>query len=263
MNTIIIEGDSIKECSCKKNIKVDFSLKNEDFTVNVLTIHIKEDTKLLINAKQEDCKLKINYIIDPYIKAEILDLRKINGLKMAEEIHLNEKSELKIIKFYEGKNVKKQDTIYMNGSESKLFYILKTIASEKQNYNVTVYHKNCDTICDICHHGVTKENGSISFDITNIIEKEMKNTVVNQENRIITNNSKMCKICPNLIVDEQDVVANHSAHLGDVNEDELFYLESRGIDVHDAKNLLIQGFLLEKIEEYKEKIKDYITFEWR
>lgn len=264
MNTIIIEDDFIKNCSCQKNIEINETLKNELFSVNTIEIHFKENGKLCIKGNQEETKLKIIYSVDPNVKAEIIDMRKLSGVKIAEEYHLKEKSELHIIKFYEGFDLKKQDTIYMEEKGAKIFYVLKSLASGKQRYNTMIYHRNIDTSCEIYHHGVSREKGCISFDVTNIIEKGMKNTYVEQQNRIITSNMKLCKINPNLIVDEQDVIANHSAHLGDVDNNELFYLMTRGINKEDARNLLIRGFLLDKIkEEDISEIKDFISFDWR
>ena len=246
MNTIIIEEDFIKDVSYNENI---------DF---------KKNGKLWIKGNQNKTKIKMIYIIDPNVKAEIIDTRKLSEVKVAEEFHLLEKSELSVTKFYEGIDIKKQDIIYIEGKSSKLSYILKALAYGKQRYNTAVYHKSEDTICDIYHHGISKDKGSISFDVTNIIEKGMRNTYVNQQNRIITGNQKLCKINPNLIVDEQDIIANHSAHLGDVDSTELFYLMTRGISKEDARNLLIESFLLDKIKKKDISIiKDYISFDWR
>ena len=264
MNTILLEQDEIKECSCNECIDITFSLKNEFFAVNILKIHIKENTELLIDGNQESCKLKIIYEIDPNIQVKVYDLRTIRHFKIQEEYYIEENSTFDFIKFFEGEEVKKQDNIYLKGNGSRINYILKAISLEKQKYQVIVYHQNHNTVCNIYHHGITKENGSLTFHVTNIIENNRKNTLVNQQSKIITGNKKNCKICPNIIVDEQDVVANHSAYLGDVNEEELFYLQTRGISKAVARDLLIQGFLFEKIDmRFQEKIKEKITFDWR
>ena len=264
MNTILLEQDEIKTCSCDHSLKIKFIPKNELFTVNILKIHIKENTEIFIDGIQEHCKLKMIYKIDPNVQVKIFDLRKLKDCKIQEEYYLEQNSNLQFIKFYEGEEVKKQDNIYLNGNGANLSYLLKTIALKKQKYQVIVHHQDHNTSCHIYHHGITKEEGALTFHITNLVENGKKNTIVNQQNKIITENQNLCKICPNLIVDEQDVIASHSAYLGDVNENELFYLQTRGISRKDARDLLIQGFLLEKIDfQFQQKIKEKITFDWR
>ena len=52
--------------------------------------------------------------------------------------------------------------------------------------------------------------------------------VANQNNRIINLSDNKCEINPNLLIEENDVEANHSAHIGRFSNDEMFYLQSRG-----------------------------------
>ena len=48
---------------------------------------------------------------------------------------------------------------------------------------------------------------------------------------------------PILLIDENDVQAGHAASAGRVNEDQLYYLMSRGISREEAEKLIIHGFL--------------------
>ncbi len=51
---------------------------------------------------------------------------------------------------------------------------------------------------------------------------------------------------------ENDVRASHAATTGALNPDELFYLQSRGVDPADARQMLTWGFIaagLEKIQD--------------
>lgn len=79
----------------------------------------------------------------------------------------------------------------------------------------------------------------------------------NQEGRII-NLSNTCNgiVLPNLHIDENDVEASHSCSVGSLNQEHLYYLESRGLDTLHARNILIKGYfnpIIENIED--EKIK--------
>ena len=67
-------------------------------------------------------------------------------------------------------------------------------------------------------------------------------------------------LIPNLIVNTNDVEANHGVSIGSIDEKELFYLMSKGIDRHNAVKIIEEGFL-EAImpEDVKEKIKNILV----
>ncbi len=50
---------------------------------------------------------------------------------------------------------------------------------------------------------------------------------------------------PSLLIDSEDVKCAHGATMGQLSQDEIFYLQSRGISALDARSLLCRGFLLD------------------
>ena len=50
-----------------------------------------------------------------------------------------------------------------------------------------------------------------------------------------------------------DVKCIHGAACGQINENALFYLRSRGIDEQDARNLLTRSFVVELIESIEDE----------
>ena len=48
---------------------------------------------------------------------------------------------------------------------------------------------------------------------------------------------------PELEILANQVKASHAASVGKIDEDQLFYLKSRGIEEKEAKNIIIKGFL--------------------
>jgi Fe-S cluster assembly protein SufD len=53
------------------------------------------------------------------------------------------------------------------------------------------------------------------------------------------------KVVPMLYVWNNDVVAGHGAAMAPFSQDELFYLNARGIDSPAGKRMILRGFLLE------------------
>ena len=70
-----------------------------------------------------------------------------------------------------------------------------------------------------------------------------KNLLLSEEARVDTK--------PQLEIFADDVKCTHGAAVGQLNEDELFYLESRGINPGLARNMLTYGFAEEIIEKIK------------
>ena len=61
------------------------------------------------------------------------------------------------------------------------------------------------------------------------------------------------KIIPNLIIDSNDIIANHAAYIGEINEEEKFYMQSRGIKEMDIKKIIYVATLLGKMDLADEK----------
>ena len=70
-----------------------------------------------------------------------------------------------------------------------------------------------------------------------------KNLLLSDEARVDTK--------PQLEIFADDVKCAHGAAVGQLDQDELFYLESRGINPGLARNLLTYGFAEEVIEKIK------------
>ena len=63
------------------------------------------------------------------------------------------------------------------------------------------------------------------------------------------------RVVPMLSVKTGDVKAGHGAAMAPVSADELFYLESRGIDGKEGKWMILEGFLLEFEAKQMDKVR--------
>jgi Fe-S cluster assembly protein SufD len=70
-----------------------------------------------------------------------------------------------------------------------------------------------------------------------------------QTNRnIILSESAFARTIPNLEIEADDVRCGHAASVGPVEEEQLFYLMSRGIPRAEAERLIVFGFFNEVLE---------------
>ena len=245
MNKIIIKDDKI-------DLKLDNSIivTTKDNQVKRINIKINDNTDLKIEQSiKNDSKLDIVFEIKENIKVNILDFKYGEDIKVKFNYNLKENSILNVTKFYDLEKVKELDLINLNGENANVNYNLKTISKNKQNFDFIVYHNCKNTISNIVHNGANIKEGKLSFNITGIVYQNITHCVLDQNNRIVTFNENKCNINPNLLIEENDVMAEHSALIGRFSDEEIFYLESRGIPYKQAVNLLVKGFLIGDIED--------------
>ena len=55
---------------------------------------------------------------------------------------------------------------------------------------------------------------------------------------------------PNLEIETNEVSCSHASTVGEIDEDQRFYLESRGVPTTTAEQLLVSGFFAEVIAQF-------------
>ena len=164
-------------------------------------------------------------------------------------------------------NTKDQNIkVNLNSENSKVEIYNSLVSIVPQKSIINILHNAKKTDSNVYNFAVTKDLGSVTFDVTSKVLKGMKNLVVNQESKIISlNSSNNNKINPILLIDEFDAIAKHSAFIGKFKDQEVFYMQSRGIKKKDAYDLLLKGFLIGALkideEEKNNIIKKYDN--WR
>ena len=109
------------------------------------------------------------------------------------------------------------------------------------------------------------EDGIVIYQVSSYVPKNIIGCTVNQNNRIINLTNNKCEIRPNLYIDTSDVNASHSALIGKFSDEEMFYMQSRGLDYDTANKLLISGFLTSDISDKKilKEVNKNINKYWR
>lgn len=262
MNTIVIVGNEIKEKTLDKSINI--TNEKNILDINQIKIKIEKDTDLTLNyTSNEKTKLDIYINVEKNVKCNIYEIKNEGKYKLGYKYYLGENSNTNIYKINDVKEIKEMLVFNLNGENAKIDYTLKTIAKDEEKYDLLVYHNAKNTQSNITNNGVSIKDGEIKFNVSGFIPKGIKECILNQNNRIINLNNKKCTIKPNLFIDENDVIANHSAHIGKCNEEEMFYLMSRGINKKDAENLIIKGFLITGLNQNKETMENIIDKYWR
>jgi Fe-S cluster assembly protein SufD len=111
------------------------------------------------------------------------------------------------------------------------------------------------------YKGVLDQNARGVFDGRIIVRPDAQKTVSKQENRnLLLSETAIVDSKPTLEIHNDDVKCNHGSTIGQIEQEPLFYLRSRGIGEEEARNLLVYAFAGEvvdrmKIEPVREQIR--------
>ena len=264
MNKIIIKNDDITLNNSDDSLTFSVSKKNKFLKVKNVNIKVKKDTEIVIECKDAlDIKLDICINILKGVHAKIYEYKNGGNYKYQYRYYLEKDSYIEIEKVIDANNVLENTLINLNGENSKVDFNLKTISKTYEKYNFLVYHNAKKTVSNIINNGVNIKDGTLEFNVSTFIPNGIKKCNATQSGRIINKTKNECTIKPNLFIDENDVIANHSALIGTFKEEEIFYLMSRGIEKKEAENLLTKGFLLKNITYHKKTLEDIINKYWR
>ncbi|HOI85636.1 MAG TPA: SufD family Fe-S cluster assembly protein [Acholeplasmataceae bacterium] len=136
------------------------------------------------------------------------------------------------------------------GAEVNMRAVAVSSDENKQNIDVLIIHQAPNTIGNMTNIGIANKKGKIVLNGVEKIEKGMKQANAFQTLKgIITSDQAIVEVNPILLIDEFDVKAGHGATIGKIEEDQLYYLMSRGLNQRESEKLIINGFLKPIIDE--------------
>lgn len=131
-----------------------------------------------------------------------------------------------------------------NGAHSDAKVIAVGSGSQKLNYTTQAQHFGKNTPSDMITRAVMREQATAIINGITKIEKGATKADGQQTERVLMLSPKARGDAnPILLIDEDDVTAGHAASVGQVNQEQIYYLMSRGITRREAESLIIYGFL--------------------
>ncbi len=97
---------------------------------------------------------------------------------------------------------------------------------------------------EILIKAVVEDGGELKARGKLVIKKNVKNVDVFLKYKVLLlGKSSLAEVDPELEIESNEIKAGHAASIGRVNEEELFYLMSRGLTKKEATELLVEAFL--------------------
>ena len=259
---------------------INFSTGNESATMlqprNLIVVDENSHVQIIERHQSlTDNPVLTNSVTEIFAnKRAIVDLYKVQNdnanASLIDNTFINQKREsiASVHTFsFGGKLIRNNLNFYQNGE--RIDSILKgvTILGDKQHvdHNTLVHHiePNCESHQD--YKGIYNENSTGVFNGKIIVEKEAQKTNAFQSNNnILVSDKATINTKPQLEIFADDVKCSHGCTIGQLDEDAMFYMRSRGIPEKEAKALLMYAFSNNvlssvKIREMKQRITKIIA----
>jgi Fe-S cluster assembly protein SufD len=136
------------------------------------------------------------------------------------------------------------------GSEGYFDGVYLANSGEHVDHRTVIDHRQPRCRSRERYRGVLDGSGAAVFDGTVLVRRGAQGTAAHQENQnLLLSDHASVNSKPHLEIEADDVTCSHGATVGALDESELFYLRSRGIDAEAAEALLTYAFMRELLEE--------------
>jgi len=149
----------------------------------------------------------------------------------------------------------RQDTIFRGeGSGSETVGVFFGTSGQHIDITTNAHHTVAGTTNRILAKGVMAGNGTSVYRGMIRIEKAAQKTDSYLANNILLLSEKaLANSIPGLKIDANDVKASHGATVGQIDEEQVFYLMARGLPRKEAEMLIVKGFFDPAISKIRDE----------
>ncbi len=140
------------------------------------------------------------------------------------------------------------------GAELDLTGVYACCGEQKVDFRITVRHLCAGCISHQLFKGLAEDEARVKFEGLVYVAAGAEKTEALQENHsLLLSENAFVQSSPQLEIYADDVVCSHGATVGSLDENEQFYMRSRGISLEEARRLQILSFLSPVLEGLPEK----------
>lgn len=216
-------------------------------TKQLINVVINDGLDVKIYELYEGSNLKVNYEIKNNCYVDLNSINENKHLDKVSNYNLGLKSILKVYILDLGHYSNYNYNLDLNREESKVLFNLMTYANlrNEKNYSLNINHLKKKTNSIINNYAILDQEALCKFIVTNFVKKDSFLVDTEQTSKIITlSDNCIGELSPNLLVDECNVQAKHKATYSKIDEEILYYFNSRGIDKERASALICVSTLL-------------------
>ncbi|PCR91410.1 Fe-S cluster assembly protein SufB [Natrinema ejinorense] len=140
----------------------------------------------------------------------------------------------------------------LKGRGSTDTHITIALAGEGQDIDTgaKVYHNAPDTSSTIESKSISKDGGRTNYrGLVHIADGAENASTAVECDALMFDNDSTSDTMPYMEIEESKVDVAHEATVGKIGDEDIFYLQSRGLDDDDAKKMIVAGFIEPITEE--------------
>ena len=210
----------------------------EGQTVTVFETLKAEKSLLVRTALRVERNAKVRLI-------QIQNSAQVSLLRLETSGECAENGQVELIQILPGRGDVYSDSHFdLNGDGAGLSAGIGYLGQKDQtiDMNLAVDHHGQKTTSEINAAGALKDDAKKIFRGTIDFKRGSAGSVGNeQETVLMLGDGVVNKTVPLILCAEENVVGNHGATIGELDEDTLFYFESRGISAEEAENIMARA----------------------
>jgi Fe-S cluster assembly protein SufD len=132
----------------------------------------------------------------------------------------------------------------------KVVVVFVATGDQRFEINLTALHTKPMTGSDLLIKGVVFDQAAVTFrGLIDIRKGAKQSKAFLQADALLLGDKAKADLIPSLTIKENEVQAGHGATVGRIDDEQLFYLMSRGLPREKAVELLVRGFLSSVMKE--------------
>ena len=234
------------------SLRLDIDL-GKNSSLKVINIFNERSNNNLINIRQ-----KINISENSILEKFILDQNENNNIRYAHtDINLQKNSHLELFILSKGSKFLKNDVICsLNDDHGSIALngIINLNDTKHHEIKTVINHneENCKSY-QLIKTVLNDESKSVYQGKIYVNAKAQKTDGYQLSRALLLNQQTEFNAKPELEIYADDVKCSHGSTSGNLDENSIFYLMSRGLSLSQSKELLINGFLQEVAEKISDK----------
>ena len=183
------------------------------------------------------------------------------------QTHIKQKQNSKIVSGFMSQGAKStQDILHIELTEKNASYnaigIIALRDNQNLHYQTRIEHLAANCTSNIVYKGIVSDNATGNFKCLVVVHPNCANTVTHVTNKnLLLSELATMHTSPQLEIYADDVICTHGATVGQLDQNALFYLRSRGLAKNTATKLLTIAFAQEIINQFADCCRQKITLD--
>ena len=215
-------------------------------------VEVTSDSQIIVEyVGDRKLEVKLELLVNDDVKTTIVFLNHSLAKLECEEKYLVGENATLVLAYAELNlnKVKHKTAVHLQGKGAQAKVQSATVCGGEIDYDILCEHEASYTEALMQNYGIVLKKAKCEMVVTGSILKGMRQSKSHQTTRLLTFDEKPNIVClPILKIDENDVEASHALSLGKPDENQLYYMSSRGLSKEEAIRLIAVGYLMPIID---------------